>query len=158
MNAQFNWDGTDVCGSGCYEILMLGKPETQGLDLEMRLKKLIGYTNQALEDLLGKVVVPEEGIRIPAATYSKYYPGSQTWVIELTKYHRDNLLWLFNVCGYPWGHGLDPFTMANTGDWSGEIPNMLAKPGQDCVLDHTDHPNKSVTELREQIESWLKSK
>jgi len=157
MNAQFNWSDMDVCGSGCYELLMLAKPETQGLDLELRLKRLIGYSNQALEDLLGKVVIPEEGVRIPAVTYSKYYPGSQTWVIELNKYHRDNLLWLFNVCGYPWGHGVDPFTFANTGDWAGEIPNMLSKPGQNCLLDQEDYPNKSIQELRNQINNWLKA-
>lgn len=51
----------------------------------------------------------------------------QTWRLSLNKYQRDNLLWLLRMCGYPGGNAdqSPPFTMANTGDWIGEVHNML---------------------------------
>lgn len=79
------------------------------------------------------------------------------WTIRLNKYQRDNLVWLFNAIGYPNSAsepGVEPFTLANTGDWVGEIPNMLAKPGQSCVLDEKDQPNKSIADLRSDVERW----
>jgi hypothetical protein len=84
------------------------------------------------------------------------------WNIRLNKYQRDNLLWLFSIIGYPYGEAgtlygqVEPFHLANTGDWVGEIPNMLARPGGKILLDdNKDHPNTSTQELRTNIERWV---
>ena len=81
----------------------------------------------------------------------------QYWTIRLNKYQRDNLVWLFNAIGYPGSAdgGVAPFTLANTGDWVGEVPNMLAKPGKSAVLDENDRPNKTMDDLRADIERWV---
>ncbi len=156
LNAQFNWDGINVCGSGCYELLVLAKNKHGKEWLQIQVAKLIGSSQQEVQDAIGNVISEDESIKIPASTYSRYYPQSENWVIQLNKYHRDNLLWLFNVIGYP-GAGIKPFTFANTGDWNGEIPLMLCKPGQsNPVLDAKDRPNKSIDALKSDIEYWLK--
>lgn len=56
--------------------------------------------------------------------------GTGEWNITLNRYQRDNLLHLLRCCGYPAGNEdtAPPFTIANTGDWLGEIHNLLA-PG-----------------------------
>jgi hypothetical protein len=157
MNAQFNWDGINVCGSGCFELLSLARNKNGNDWLQFQVAKLIGNSQQDIQDAIGNVISEDESIKIQASAYSRYYPESENWVIMLSKYHRDNLLWLFNVIGYP-GGGIKPFTFANTGDWNGEIPLMLRKPGQhNPVLDEKDHPNKSIDALRADIEAWLKS-
>jgi hypothetical protein len=74
--------------------------------------------------------------------------------LTLSPYQRNNLLWLLNACGYPYGNGVEPFTMANTGDWLGEIALMLAKPGKDCVLDSDDQINRSNADLKRNIDQW----
>lgn len=156
--AQFNWSGLDVCGMGCYEILML-QQSTSKLNLELSLQKMLGESVQGVADTLGNIIKSEEHVKIPAATYSRYYPASETWVIELNKYHRDNLIWLFNAIGYPYGQGVEPFKLANTGDWVGEIPLMLRKPEQgQPVLDDKDRPNVSLKDLEGAIDSWIISK
>lgn len=156
--AQFNWSGLDVCGLGCYELLTL-KEHNDNLDsLEIQLRKLIGFSEQAKEDLIGNLLKQEESVDIPCATYSKYYPKTQTWVIELNKYHRDNLLWLFNAIGYPYGQKVEPFNCANSGDWVGEIPQMLCKPNQGPELDDNDIPNYTLKNLESFVDSWLISK
>ncbi len=53
--------------------------------------------------------------------------SNRYWKLVLNEYHRHNLLWLFQVCGalgYPF----------NSGDWFGEIPEMLA-PGTRVLAD-----------------------
>ena len=97
-----------------------------------------------------------ENVKIPATTYSRYYPASDTWVIELNRYHRDNLVCLLNAIGYPHGKPVEPFHVANTGDWVGEIHNMLANI--DPKLNGQEHPNHTVAEYRQLVEDWLKSK
>lgn len=156
MNAQFNWDGINVCGSGCYELLVLAKNKNGKEWLQYSIAKLIGNSVQDIQDAIGNVISEKESIKIPASTYSRYYPDGDNWVIQLNKYHRDNLLWLLNVVGYP-GAGIRPFNFCNTGDWNGEIPLMLRKPGQsNPVLDEKDRSNKSMDALRADIEAWLK--
>ena len=64
-----------------------------------------------------------------------------TWTLTLNKYQRDNLLWLINACGWPWGvHTVSPFGCANTGDWIGEVGWMLAKEGKEPLLDENGSP------------------
>jgi len=77
------------------------------------------------------------------------------WVLRLNKYQRDNLLWLFNAIGYPCGVAgsengpVEPFQFANTGDWVGEVSNMLSTVQSDVKS------NKSLQEMRDQIEQWV---
>lgn len=53
-----------------------------------------------------------------------------TWTLTLNRYQRNNLLYLLNVCGYPFGNPhAHPDMQFQTGDWIGEIANMLAKAG-----------------------------
>lgn len=68
------------------------------------------------------------------------------------------MLWLLNVCDWTYPGRVDPFTMVNTGDWNGEISQMLAKPNGNGVIDESDRPNRSVEELKASIENWLSSK
>ncbi len=159
MNAQFNWDGHNVCGSGCYELLQLAKTDKKSEShLQLLVSKLIGNSQQDIQDAIGNVITTDESVMIPSVTYSRYYPQTQNWVIQLSKYHRDNLMMLFNAIGYP-GAGNTPFTFCNTGDWNGEIPLMLRKPGQnDPVLEKGDQPNKTYDSLKSDIEYWLRDK
>jgi hypothetical protein len=64
----------------------------------------LGDSVQGVQDAIGNAIKDGESVRIPAVTYSRYYPATETWVIELNKYHRDNLIWLFNAIGYPGGN------------------------------------------------------
>jgi hypothetical protein len=66
-------------------------------------------------------------------------PGEK-WNLTLDKYQRDNLLWLITLARD--GH----ISGANTGDWVGEIANMLAKPNKPAELDSDDKPNLSIAE------------
>lgn len=158
--AQYNWSGFDVCGMGCYELLMLIKPAPRA-DLTFALNRILGDSVQGVQDAMENIFKAGENVRIPATTYSRYYPASDTWVIELNRYHRDNLVWLFNAIGYPYNQdgqaqAIEPFNFANTGDWVGEIHNMLAKT--DGILATSVHPNKTIEELKQNIADWLKSK
>lgn len=60
-------------------------------------------------------VIKEESLPLP-----------EPKVVTLTDYERANLLWLFSLIGYPampFGdiQPLYPFTLANTGDWIGQL-------------------------------------
>lgn len=75
------------------------------------------------------------------------------WHITLNEYQRANLLWLLcDVIGYGTPY-IEPFHLANTGDWAGEIPNMLRRDHREP----TEHrPNLPADELRRNVEHWLK--
>ena len=76
------------------------------------------------------------------------------WHITLSEYERSNLLWLMcDVIGYPYGRGMEPFNLANTGDWNGTIPNML-RGDHSAPTEHV--PNKTVIDLKDQVEQWRK--
>jgi hypothetical protein len=126
-NAQYTWSGLEVCGMGCYKLQMITNKPNKNRDVEFEIMKLLcdNISVQGIQDALDNIIRNGESVKIGATTYSRYYPNHQTWVIELNKYHRDNLLWLFNVIGYPSGNGIEPFTFANTGDWAvdGSIPS-----------------------------------
>jgi hypothetical protein len=92
-----------------------------------------------------------------------YVPPETTpekWVIELNRYQRDNLLWLLLAC-WGWNEGgvIEPLNFAGTGDWVGEIPHLLMRPGRSSpCLDASDHPNWTHDQLREAIGYWLDQK
>src|SRR4051812_7232273 len=59
------------------------------------------------------------------------------WVLVLNQYQRDNILSLLNVVGYggydpdaKYFHAgpVEPFHLMNTGDWVGEVTQMLGDP------------------------------
>lgn len=155
--AQFCWSGINVCGQGCFELENLKRGKIPDKDLDGYLKTLISSSIQETNDLLKKPIHPEDGIKINAVLYSRYYPTFNRWVIELNEYHRNNLLWLLNAIGYPNHLKVEPFDCANTGDWVGEIACMLSKPNQEPVLDMLDYPNISLEDLKRKIELWLKN-
>lgn len=72
------------------------------------------------------------------------------WHITLNGYQRSNLLWLMcDLVGYC-KPGVEPFTFANTGDWAGEIPNMLRDDHRKVI----ESPNTSVDQVRQRVEEW----
>jgi len=78
------------------------------------------------------------------------------WHITLNEYQRANLLWLMcDLIGYGIkGPGVEPFQAANTGDWNGEIPNMLRANH----AEETEHrPNRTAEDLAKSVESWRNS-
>jgi len=102
--------------------------------------------------------------RGPAVIYeSQGLPPSRAhegvrWVLVLNRYERDNLLWLLNLLGYGKA-GVEPFTIANTGDWVGEIAMMLADP-DDYSLDaeESGKPNLRTERVVELLGNWVARK
>lgn len=82
---------------------------------------------------------------------------SKTFIIRLNRYQRDNLLWLLSAIGYAGSVPIEPFHLANTGDWLGELCNMLSQDGR-FHPEKTDVSNISHALLRERIEKWLNKK
>src|SRR5208282_4430905 len=149
--AQYNWSGFDVCGMGCYELLMLIKPAPRA-DLVFAISRMLGDSVQGVQDAMENLFKAGENVKINASTFSRYYPASDTWVIELNRYHRDNLTSLFNAIGYPHGDAVEPFHVANTGDWVGEIYNMLSNVAP--IPGDLGHPNRTPKELKQAVEEW----
>lgn len=93
-----------------------------------------------------------------------YDESKNEWILILNKYQRDNLLWLLNACGYPYGSGnsttknqtVEPFNTANTGDWLGELCLMLMGPSQWPGIVEGDRPNMSFEDLRKNVEQWAR--
>ena len=83
----------------------------------------------------------------------------EEWHLTLNRYQRDNLLWLINAIGWPSPEAatVEPFHLAHTGDWVGEIGWMLAEPGKSPVLDERARPNIAPEELRERVAAWLEA-
>lgn len=84
----------------------------------------------------------------------------ETWTLTLNRYQRDNLLMLLQVCGYGNSDSqVAPFHLMNTGDWIGEIHNMLGARNHSGFPATTDYkprrPNVSVEHLREAVKRWL---
>jgi hypothetical protein len=74
----------------------------------------------------------------------------------LNEYQRNNLLWLLNACGY--GHeGVPPLTLANTGDWVGEVALMLAHPGGPPALSKDERANMSMEDLAWDVAKWVQA-
>lgn len=100
------------------------------------------------EDFLEKV---KKGELVPQKAYAELVKGVQprTWGLHLNEYQRDNLVWLLQAVGYPYGKGVEPFTYANTGDWVGELALQL-----NCELG-VGRPNVSLDALRESVSSYI---
>ena len=91
-----------------------------------------------------------------------------SWRITLNRYQRDNLAWLFAAIGWQnYNEQVEPFHFANTGDWSGEIPQLLSIPGRkwteiykpiaDWNDKEGDRANITLEQLRESIKNWRKN-
>ena len=73
------------------------------------------------------------------------------WPMVLNKYQRDNLLTLLRMmCGWSREDLVDPFTFMNTGDWCGEIRNMLEEGPKELK------PNIPIKQIRDSVEKWKK--
>lgn len=86
-------------------------------------------------------------------------PIKQSSTLVLDEYQRNNLLWLLNACGYPCNpdgspSGVAPFTLANTGDWLGEVALMLARPGKSPVLGAEETINVARDYLEVNVGAW----
>jgi len=68
----------------------------------------------------------------------------EQYTITLNKYQRDNLLWLLVLV---WG-GEIPGT--NTGDWCGEIPQLLDPNANPSELNEDVQPNTTIEQWREE--------
>jgi hypothetical protein len=80
------------------------------------------------------------------------------WDIRLNVEQRDNLLWLLcDVIGCVRSYGIDPFKLANTGDWVMEIALMLAStPGGQLGRQFThDRPVVSAEEFQQTLNAWV---
>jgi hypothetical protein len=82
--------------------------------------------------------------------------------MTLNRYQRDNLLWYLNLIGYG-DPAVEPFNLANTGDWVGEVIRMLEKEAhtdegvkKTISIDDGDHPNMSREQMIVAIERWIK--
>lgn len=67
------------------------------------------------------------------------------WSVTFSRYQRDNLVWLLNAVT----SGVDPFALANTGDWSSEVSSLLDYERGDA------EPNIDMAQLNERIVDWL---
>ena len=80
----------------------------------------------------------------------------EEWVLFLSKYHRNNLLFLLNLIGYPDDLGIAPFTFMNNGDWVGEIAMCLSYTGDRPVLRQDEVCNTSRKEVAERLAKIIK--
>jgi len=78
----------------------------------------------------------------------------KTWTLVLDEYQRNNLLWLLNLVGYPYGnvHATEPFHLANTGDWVGEIVLKLADSSGSLL---NPKSNVAVENVRKNVNTWI---
>lgn len=94
------------------------------------------------------------GFNCPTCRNSHFDENETTWHLNLSKYHRDNLISLLTAIGYPSQRDtVEPFTAANTGDWVGELWLDLQYPQG---KDKPDQPNATPSDLRNRVEMWLK--
>lgn len=81
--------------------------------------------------------------------------GQKRWVLVLNEYQRSNLLWVFAAMGTLDEKGVEPITYLSTGDWAGEIPNMLTEDGKGWrSSEGIEKANSTLEELRMYIEGW----
>ena len=76
------------------------------------------------------------------------------WKLELNEYQRNNLLWLLNLLGTPYPHAdsVQPFHLANTGDWVTELVTMLRDKDGNMIAEDF---HESVELIRKGVEDWL---
>lgn len=97
------------------------------------------HTHVAIDDAM------EQGL----AFINMLKEDSQSLLLD--DYQRANLLWLLRAVGWPHPEhpGIEPFTLADTGDWLGEIAGALEEMPATGV-----DPNMSESELREAVRQW----
>jgi len=147
--------GGHTAAAGCKLPLMDTRLEPFSL-----LQHLLGLYEQVEDSWIGFVTQKQkEQKQDPElkvdylGEYNKLLQGKDIrddYVLHLNRYQRDNLVWLLTACGYPADMpGLVvPFVFANTGDWLGEVANML-----ECDKG-VGNPNMSLVELKEHIDAW----
>lgn len=83
----------------------------------------------------------------------------EKWTLTLDRYERDNLLSVFALGGcLVSGVSVPPFTMLDSGDWFGQIPQKLVSEqewrqlgeGKDFI-----QPNVPVETMRGQVAMWI---
>ncbi len=76
------------------------------------------------------------------------------WNLELNEYQRNNLLWLLNLIGHPYPHAdsVQPFHFANTGDWVGEVANMLRDKDGNII---SKDALVTMDGIRKAVEGWM---
>lgn len=85
--------------------------------------------------------------------------GEPVWNLKFSKYHRDNLLLMINMCGYPHGnpHTIEKLRAMDSGDWIGEIAIMLGDPsgvpGKEDIVSEEDETNLNSAEVRKEFET-----
>ena len=85
----------------------------------------------------------------------------EAYLLILNKYQRDNLVWLIQAIGMVAGrYQTEPFHLANTGDWLGEIYNML----EGCAaavngnMSHEELDKAVAAWTGEQMDEWLRNR
>lgn len=88
-------------------------------------------------------------------------PDKGWWTGHLNKYHRDNLLWLFAAIGTVESeHGrVEPFHLALTGDWAGEVPFAVLGAPENGRMDLAGtEPNVDLAGLQGAVDQWMEGK
>jgi hypothetical protein len=78
-----------------------------------------------------------------------------SYTLELNAYQRDNLLQLLNICGSS-GKGIEPFTIANNGDWLKEIAILLTSD-YGGKLEEQSKPNMDAGTYERMLGYWKQS-
>jgi hypothetical protein len=96
-----------------------------------------------------------DGVNCSTCRNARYDDTNTIWHLNLSKYHRDNLVLLLELIGYPWDKnpGVPPFHIMNTGDWVGELWLDLQYPKG---KEKPEQANTSVARVKQEIEHWLK--
>ncbi len=78
------------------------------------------------------------------------------WKLELNEYQRNNLLWLLNLIGTPYPHAqsVQPFDLANTGDWVSELVTMLRDKDGNMI---SKESIESVGDIQRAVDNWVEA-
>lgn len=78
------------------------------------------------------------------------------WSLDLNEYQRNNLLWLLNLIGYPYpkAEAVQPFDLANTGDWVGEVAMMLRDKDGNLI---SKESIESVGNIQKAVDNWVEA-
>lgn len=102
-------------------------------------------------------LTPDSGIEYQSGRGSTM---PEIWVMALNRYQRDNLLWLLQAMGYG-APAIEPLHLAHTGDWVGEIANMLGtehwNEGKRSVEFIPQRPNRSRIDLDIAMARWRRT-
>lgn len=79
-------------------------------------------------------------------------PFTPEFVITLNRYQLDNLRWLLHLTGYREGERVEPFHLADSGDWLGELYWKLNDVAPDM---ENDAPNRKPGETAHYVKIWV---